>query len=220
MKIIGHIYNNYVDKFGIPRQSGMVNNTSKIIFEKPYAKVEAVLGLDEYSHVWLLWGFDKLNSDSNSLTVRPPKLGGNKKVGVFATRSPYRPNNIGLSVVRLVKVDIQNNCPILYVEGADILNGTPIYDIKPYIPYADCIPDAKGSFAQQYKDDTYEVVLPQSYSSTIDQTILDEIIKILSYNPRPQYQDDDRVYKMNYATYLVEFGVNQDKICIIDIKNA
>ena len=130
-KIIGHIYNNYVDKFGIPRQSGMVNNTSKIIFEKPYAKVEAVLGLDEYSHVWLLWGFDKLNSDSTSLTVRPPKLGGNKKVGVFATRSPYRPNNIGLSVVRLVKVDIQNNCPILYVEGADILNGTPIYDIKP-----------------------------------------------------------------------------------------
>ena len=220
MKIIAHIYNNYVDKFGIPRQSGMVDNVSKIIFEKPYAKSEAVMGIEDYSHLWLLWGFDKLNSDSNSLTVRPPKLGGNKKVGVFATRSPYRPNNVGLSVVKLLRVEYINNSPILYVSGADILSGTPIYDVKPYIPYADCIPDAKGSFADVHQDDVYSVQIPSTLTTTPDEATISEIIKILSYNPRPQYQSDERIYKMYYATYLIEFRVNKEIIQIIDIKNA
>ena len=158
MKIIARIHNPYDEKFGVPRQSGLAEEVlSTIVFEEEYRVPEALRGIEEFSHLWLIWGFDKAERDTWSPTVRPPRLGGNKRVGVFATRSPFRPNAIGLSCVKLVSVDKTPEGLVLTVSGADLMNGTPIYDIKPYLPYADCKPEATGGFTDTTEKRTVEV---------------------------------------------------------------
>lgn len=162
VKIIGHIYTDFPEKFGIPRQSGLVEELKgKIVFESEYRNADAVRGLEEYDYIWLLWEFQGTERETWSATVRPPRLKGNKRVGVFATRSPFRPNHIGLSSVRLDKVEITELGPVLYVSGIDLRDGTPIYDIKPYLAYVDSHPEAKGGFADDVKDYELEVEFPK-----------------------------------------------------------
>ena len=161
MKPIAHIYNDFTEKFGIPRQSGLAPLPSEIVFQPEYRVREAFRGLELYSHIWIIWQFSEAAQKDWSPTVRPPKLGGNKRMGVFASRSPFRPNSIGLSAVKLEKIDLEGeNAPVLYVSGADLMNGTPIFDIKPYLPYADAYPEAKGGFALQNKEGLLRVEFP------------------------------------------------------------
>ena len=216
MKIIAKIYNDYIEKFGIPRQSRIVNNLSKIVFEKEYRVKEAFTMLDEYTHIWLIWNFSESERDNWHATVRPPKLGGNKRVGVFATRSPFRPNPIGLSCVKLVRIDVEDKeGPVLYVEGADLMNGTPIYDIKPYVTYTDCIPDASQGFAVP-PCNVKEVIFQTDFSSVPDQ-VKSEIRNILEQDPHPAYKNDEKTYKMTYGEYHMEFNVSDDKITVKNI---
>ncbi len=217
MKIIAHIYTDFPEKFGIPRQSGIVEESeAKIVFEPEYRNPDAIRGLNEFSHIWLLWGFS-LNeqSDGWSPTVRPPRLGGNKRVGVFATRSPFRPNPIGLSSVRLKKTEFTKEGPVLYVTGADLADKTPIYDIKPYLSYTDSHPDAKDGFAGKYIDYKLNVVIPESIN--IPKEHLDAIVKVLQNDPRPSYQDDpDRVYGMKYKDFEIKFRVEGQNLTLCD----
>ena len=220
MKVITEIKNDYKEKFGIPRQSGIVTNLSKIIFKKEYRVKEAFSMLELYSHIWLIWNFSKAERDNWSPTVRPPKLGGNKRVGVFATRSPFRPNPIGLSCVKLVKIVTEGeNAPYLIVEGADLMDGTPIYDIKPYIPYADSIPEASCGFAvppQNKKD----VVFNNNCDKGIPHTIKSELIQILEQDPHPAYKSNEKDYKMTYGSFHIEFQVSENEISVTEIKNT
>jgi tRNA-Thr(GGU) m(6)t(6)A37 methyltransferase TsaA len=169
MKIIAKIYNDFTDKFGIPRQSGIANEIiSKIVFEKEFNNPAIIKGIEDFSHLWIIWNFSENQRDNWTATVRPPRLGGNKRIGVFATRSPFRPNPIGLSCVKLIKGEFNKTDGLtLYVSGADIMNGTPIYDIKPYIPYSDCIKDAKGGFADEHKDYCLNVIISDDLLSKI-----------------------------------------------------
>lgn len=220
MKVIAHIFNGYVDKFGIPRQSGIVKNLSKIVFEPEFRVKEAFTDLQKFSHVWLIWNFSKAERDDWSPTVRPPKLGGNKRVGVFATRSPFRPNPIGLSSVRLIEVVLEGkDAPYLIVEGADILNGTAIYDIKPYIPYTDCHTDATAGISVT-PDEAKKQITFDCNVDGIDKQTLSEIIQILEQDPHPSYKTEDRVYKMDYSFYHVEFTTTQNTITVKLIRQA
>ena len=218
MKIIAKIKTEYPEKFGIPRQSGLVENKAKIIFEKEYRVPEAFRGLEEFSHIWILWEFSEAKRETWSPTVRPPLLGGNKRVGVFATRSPFRPNSIGLSCVKLEKIEFsKTDGPVLHVVGADLLNDTPIYDVKPYLPYADSFPDAVGGFTEHLKERKLEVVFDDDIFENVPENIQYEIIQVLAHDPRPSYQDDDKIYGIKYNKYEIKFQVKEKILTILSI---
>ena len=218
--VIAHIYNDFTEKFGIPRQSAFLENTiSRIVFEKEYAVRDALRGIEDYSHLWLLWHFSQNSSTGWSPCVRPPRLGGNKKVGVFATRSPYRPSPIGLSSVKLVGIEENSKEGlVLVVTGADILSGTPILDIKPYIPYSDSHPHASGSFAEEHKDYSLEVIFPDPLLSKLPKELHETVLSMLRCDPRPSYQhDSDRVYGMRYGKFDVHFTVKDKVLTVTDV---
>ena len=219
MKIIARIYNDFTDRFGIPRQSGIAEKAvSKIVFEKEFRDPSSLRGIEEFSHLWLIWNFSESECERFSPTVRPPRLGGNKRVGVFATRSPFRPNPIGLSSVKLISLEQTKDGTVLLVSGADLMNGTPIYDIKPYIPYSDCHPDASGGFAEEKRSYKLKVVFLQNTKNKFPEEKLNTLIKILENDPRPSYQNDpDRVYGMSFAGYEVKFKADGAKLTVVDI---
>jgi tRNA-Thr(GGU) m(6)t(6)A37 methyltransferase TsaA len=220
LKIIAHIYNGYTEKFGIPRQSGINDSVlSTIVFEKDYLNDDALRGIEEYSHLWLLWLFSKNNDEKWRPTVRPPRLGGNKRVGVFATRSPYRPNAIGLSSVKLIKKEKTENGTVLTVSGADILSGTPIIDIKPYITYTDSHPNAVCGFADEVKDYHLNVVFKEELLNKLPPEIQPAVIAMLENDPRPSYQSDEaRIYGMCYSGYEIKFTVDGDILTVYDVE--
>ena len=213
---IAHIRTDFPEKFGIPRQSGLAAAKGKIIFEKMYRSAQAVRGIENYSHLWILWEFSESIRDQWSPTVRPPRLGGNERVGVFATRSPFRPNPIGLFCVRLDGVEMSAEYgPVLYVTGADLMDKTPIYDIKPYLPYADAYPEAVGGFAEERKSYRLEVVFSEQCREMFAQQELKVLEEILSQDPRPSYQEDpNRVYGMAYAGREVKFKVENGTVLV------
>lgn len=205
---IARIYTGFPEKFGIPRQSGLVKElTGKIVFEKKYRRPEAVRGLDEFSHIWLIWRFENDASDEFRPTVRPPRLGGNERMGVFATRSPFRPNALGLSCVKLEKTDMSaGDAPVIYVSGIDMLDGTPIIDIKPYIPMADLRPDATEGYTEKTKEHSLEVVFENGTEKILPEDLLAAITGILRNDPRPGYADDpEKIYGLTYAGYDIGF---------------
>lgn len=203
---VAKIYTPFTGKFGIPRQSGLVQTAATVELEPPYRSPEAVRGIEGFSHLWLLWEFTEAKRETGALTVRPPRLGGNERVGVFASRSPYRPNGLGLSCVKLLRVDYDApRAPVLHVSGADLLNGTPIYDIKPYLPFTDCVPDAVGGFAAAHAGEGLRVALTVP-AADVPGDILAEIKALIAEDPRPHYQSDPmRVYAFEYAGWHVEF---------------
>ncbi len=221
MKIIARIHNDFKEKFGIPRQSGLSGElTSKIVFEPEYRNPDALRGIEGFSHLWLIWEFSESKREDWSPTVRPPRLGGNKRVGVFATRSPFRPNPIGLSSVKLEAVKTSaSEGTVLIVSGADLLDGTPIYDIKPYITYSDSHPDALSGFAEPVKDYHLNVVFCKELLSKVEQSKQNALIKILEQDPRPSYQDDpDREYGFRFADYEIFFKVDGDTLTVTGVK--
>lgn len=222
MKIIARIRNPYDSKFGVPRQSGLAEQVvSEIVFEPEYRVQEALRGIEEFSHLWLIWSFDRAERETWSPTVRPPRLGGNRRVGVFATRSPYRPNAIGLSCVRLLGMEKGNDGIVLKVAGADLMNGTPIYDIKPYLPYADCVPEATGGFTDRTEKRTVEVVIPAEEAARMPAADLEALKAVLREDPRPAYQDDpERVYAFEFAGKNVKFRVDGETLHVIAIHNS
>ncbi len=219
MVTIAHIHNDLDTKFGVPRQSGIVPEIrSTIVFEPPYRSPEALRGLEGFSHIWLLWLFHEAAGHPWHPTVRPPRLGGNKRMGVFATRSPFRPNNIGLSSVRLAGVELDTpQGPLLHVQGADLMNGTPILDIKPYLPYTDCHPLATAGFTDSVPfRPSLQVVFPQELRQRFTPVQAEALLAILAGDPRPQYQDDPtRVYTMEYAGQEVRFSVEGTVLSVI-----
>ena len=220
LKPIAYIQTEFPSKFGVPRQSGLAATPGKIVFEPEYRSADAVRGLEEYSHIWLLWGFSKNESDHPwHATVRPPRLGGNQRVGVWATRSPFRPNPIGLSCVELQQIELTPDLgPVLSVTGADLVDGTPIYDIKPYLPYVDCKPEATGSFSEKKKEYCLKVEIPEHWMSHIPENKKDSLIQVLSQDPRPSYhQDSERVYWMEYAGMGIRFTVEQGCLYVREI---
>lgn len=224
---IAHIRTDFQSKFGIPRQSGLVNETEgRIIFEPPYRVPEALRGLEEFSHIWLLWDFSEVRDAQKSWspTVRPPRLGGNTRMGVFATRSPFRPNNIGLSSVQLLRIALHTpEGPILYVRGADLLDGTPIFDIKPYLPFTDAHPDASGGFTDvtHVAMKPLEVIFSADVESILDAERLVALRKILEMDPRPHYQHDaERIYGIAFAGKNVRFKVSANTLFVLDIETV
>lgn len=220
MKIIAYIYTDFPDKFGIPRQSGLVKElTGKIVFEPEYRNPEAVRGLDEFSHIWLLWKFSESKKKHWSATVKPPRLGGKKRMGVFATRSPFRPNDIGLSSVRLEQIEMdEKDGPVLYVSGIDLMDGTPIYDIKPYIPLADCHPDAAEGYTGETKKHELFVEFPEELLCIYPKEKRKAILGVLAQDPRPAYvQDPERVYGVSFAGYDVKFQVDGNVLKVCDV---
>lgn len=220
MKVIARIRNGYDGKFGVPRQSGLVEEViSTVVFEPEYRVAEALRGIEEFSHLWLIWAFDRAEREEWSPTVRPPRLGGNTRVGVFATRSPYRPNAIGLSCVRLTAVEKGSEGTVLKVAGADLMNGTPIYDIKPYLPYADCRPEATGGFTDRTEKRRVEVEIPADVAEKIPDEERKALEAVLREDPRPAYQDDpDRVYAFEFGGRHVEFKVDGGLLTVLVIR--
>lgn len=217
---IAYIENNYKEKFGIPRQSGLSESViSKIVFESDYKDPNYFKGIEEFSHIWLIWYFSDVNKKHIKPTVRPPKLGGNKRVGVYASRSPFRPNRIGLSCVRVIKTDYNNKeGKVIYVVGADLMDGTPIIDIKPYLPYTDCRPDASNGFAFDNTIGLLDVKCSSDLLSKIPYDMVDGLIETLKHDPRPSYQNDsEKVYGMSYGEFQVKFKVNENELTIVDI---
>ena len=218
---IARIESAYKTKFGVPRQAGLVDVTSRIVFEPEYRVPEAVRGLEGFDYVWLVWGFHLAERERWSPTVRPPRLGGNKRVGVFATRSPFRPNPVGLSSVRLEQVAIEPGLgPVLTVSGADLVDGTPIFDIKPYIAYTDSHPDARGGFAQE-PPCQLDVEDPDGLLCAIPQAVRDALVVTLAQDPRPHYQDDPlRVYAMLFGDKEVKFRVVGETVIVTAVTPA
>ncbi len=220
MKIIAHIKNNFTSKFGIPRQSGLVPEMmSQIIFEPEFRNPDAIRGLEDFSHLWLIWNFSQ-SKPTESLTVRPPRLGGNKRMGVFATRSPFRPNPIGLSCVKIEKIEIDADLgPVISVLSADLMDGTPIYDIKPYIPYADCIPNAVGGFADNVKEYRLNVNMPSDICGDIDEKFKSALYEILANDPRPSYQNEpERIYSFEFGGYKIRFKADEKNLTLTELK--
>lgn len=220
MKIIAKIQSDFPTKFGIPRQSGRVEElTARIVFEPEYRVKEAVKGLEDFSHIWLIWEFSEAVRESWSPTVRPPRLGGNERMGVFATRSPFRPNALGLSSVKLEHIELDSqNGPVLVVSGADLMDGTPIYDIKPYIPVADCHPEATGGFAQKVEQRFLKVEIPEPWNSMIPEEKLQALKGVLREDPRPAYQKDpERVYGMPFAGMDIHFRVRDEVLTVCGV---
>ena len=221
MKIIAKIHNDFKEKFGIPRQSGRVSELiSRIVFEPEYRVREALRGIDGYSHLWLIWHFSKAERDTWSPTVRPPRLGGNKRMGVFATRSPYRPSPIGLSSVRLVGIEEDKSLgTVLLVSGADLLDGTPIFDIKPYLAYTDSHPDAIGGFADPVCDYSLKVDFPDELLAKIPEGKREGLKMLLADDPRPSYQDaPEREYGMAFSDYEIFFKVADGTLTVTAVK--
>lgn len=221
MKIIARIKSDFKEKFGIPRQSGIADElTAKIVFEPQYRVSEALRGLDGYSHLWLIWQFSEAIREDWSPTVRPPRLGGNKRMGVFATRSPYRPNPIGLSSVKLVGIEhTKNEGDVLIVKGADLLDGTPIYDIKPYLPFTDSHPEAVAGFSEPVREYALKVDFCKELLSKIDVLKQNALIKILEHDPRPSYQEDpEREYGMKFSGYEIFFKVDGDTLTVTRVE--
>ena len=220
MTPIACVKSDFPEKFGIPRQSGLVEElTAAVVFEPDYRDPSAIRGLEGFSHLWLIWEFSKDRRAGWSPTVRPPRLGGNQRVGVFATRSPFRPNPIGLSCVRLTEARLEPGLgPVLIVAGADLMDGTPIYDIKPYLPYADCKPEAVVGFAARPKEPDLEVVCPAKLLEAVPEEKRAALLAVLAQDPRPQYQDDpDRVYGMAFAGLEIRFQVAGERLSVIKI---
>ena len=220
MHVIARIHNDFPTKFGLPRQSGLVSGLrSMIVFEPKYRVPEALRGMEGYSHLWLIWQFHQAERDTWSPTVRPPRLGGNARMGVFATRSPFRPNPIGLSCVKLEAIQQDAKLgTVLIVSGADLMDGTPIYDIKPYLPYADCHPEATGGFAHEVKDHAVEVVIPEEMLAKIPADKQEALQGVLAQDPRPGYQKDpERVYGFTFAGMEVRFRVAEDVLTVTEI---
>lgn len=220
MKIIAKICTDFSEKFGIPRQSGMVEGLEgKIVFEKEYRNPDVVRGLEGFSHIWLLWRFSKTADAKWSPTVRPPKLGGNIRMGVFATRSPFRPNPIGLSSVRLKKIEMSDKFgPVLIVSGVDLVDGTPIYDIKPYLPYADSHPDAIGGFSDYAGKELLEVQIPKHLLEKLPDGKREALRQVLALDPRPSYQEDaERIYGFGFAGYEIRFRVRGKRLMVTEI---
>ena len=223
MKVIARIQSAFPEKFGIPRQSGLVEELqARIVFEPEYRSVDAVRGMEEFSHLWLIWEFSEAKRDTWSPTVRPPRLGGNQRLGVFATRSPFRPNPVGLSCVKLERVEVDNVLgPVIHVRGADLMDGTPIFDIKPYIPYADCHPDAVGGFASDKPEEKLQVDIPEEFGSVAAPEVMNALRGVLAQDPRPAYQKDpERIYGLSFAGMEVRFRVREDRltVCGIEVK--
>lgn len=221
MRPIAHIHSDFSTKFGIPRQSGVVESLqAEIVFVPEFRSREAVRGLDGYSHIWLIWEFSENVDAPWSPTVRPPRLGGNVRMGVFATRSPFRPNPIGLSCVRLERVDLTDpRGPVLHVAGADLMDGTPIFDIKPYIPYADCHPDAQAGFTTQLDERMVTVECPPELLDKIPAETQPALLAVLSHDPRPSYQNDpERVYGMAFAGWNVRFRVQEKILTVCEVE--
>ncbi len=217
LKIIAKIYTAHKEKFGIPRQSGMADLPAEIVFEPEYRDPNAVRGLDGFSHIWVLWQFSEAKCDRWQPTVRPPRLGGNKRMGVFATRSPFRPNSIGLSSLKLENVELTaDRGPVLHVLGADILDGTPIFDIKPYIAFTDSHPNAVCGFSEGYKEYKLKVEMPENID--LPDNIRQNIVDLLACDPRPSYQNDpERVYGLDVAGYSIKFTVDGEVLTVTEI---
>ena len=217
---IAYIKSDFPEKFGIPRQSGLVEElTATVVFQPPYRVPDALRGLEGFSHLWLIWEFSQARREGWSPTVRPPRLGGNKRLGVFATRSPFRPNPIGLSCVRLLEVrQDREQGTVLVVSGADLLDGTPIYDIKPYLPYADCVPDALGGFAAAPAAPALAVDIPPDLLERVPPERRRALLGVLAQDPRPRYQKDpDRVYGFGFAGLEVRFSVADGVLTVWEI---
>lgn len=219
--IIARIRSDFPTKFGIPRQSGLIDDLkAEIVFEPEYRNPDALRGIEEFSHIWLLWEFSEAVRTEWSPTVRPPRLGGNKRVGVFATRSPFRPNAIGLSSVKLEQIKLSTeDGPILVVSGADLMDGTPIYDIKPYLPFVDSHPEATGGFTDRTKEYGLHVEIPQEILKQVAEEKQSALKAVLAHDPRPSYQNDpERTYGMEFAGYEVKFRVEKGTLFVTGIE--
>lgn len=217
---VAKIHTEFPDKFGIPRQSGLVSSLrGEIVFEPEYRSMDAIRGLEEFSHIWLLWEFSEAKREGNALTVTPPRLGGKERRGVFATRAPFRPNSIGLSSVKLEKIYFdEKRGPVLVVSGADMMDGTPIYDIKPYLPYTDAHPDARGGFGEEHKADGIMVVFPREQKLKLPEDIFNRVLDVLKQDPRAAYnKKPDYVYGMSFAGYDIRFTVEDDILYVKDV---
>ena len=218
MKIIAKIKTDFPTKFGIPRQSGIIENEALIIFEPEYRNEQALKGIESYSHLWLIWKFSETEINEWKPTVRPPRLGGNKRVGVFATRSPFRPNPIGLSSVKLLGIEKTQFGLALKVSGADLMNNTPIYDIKPYLPFTDCHSDAIGGFSEELMNNNLNVILNENLAQKIPKNKLQTLKTILSQDPRPHYIDDnERIFGFNFMNFEIKFKVDKDTLTVTEI---
>lgn len=218
---IARIHTDFATKFGVPRQSGLVPELrSSIVFEPQFRNPDALRGIEDFSHIWLIWHFSEADRESWSPTVRPPRLGGNRRLGVFATRSPFRPNSLALSCVKLESVELsRTNGPVLHVSGADLMDGTPIFDIKPYIPYADCRPEASGGFTDEVERRCLTVVIPDGLRTALPPEKLASLTGVLENDPRPSYQDDpERVYGFGFAGAEVRFRVSGEVLTVVSIE--
>lgn len=219
LKVIAHIKTDFPAKFGIPRQSGLADTKGEIIFEPEYRDENALKGIDAYSHLWIIWGFSGCEGKSWKPTVRPPRLGGNERRGVFATRSPFRPNPIGLSSVKLERIEYRKDVgAVLIVSGIDMMDNTPVYDIKPYLPYVDAHTEANGGFAEEKKDYKLKVEIPDKWMESLPDEQVETIKQILSMDPRPSYQNNpERIYGMEYAGMDIRFRVSDDTLTVCEI---
>ncbi|MBQ8129088.1 MAG: tRNA (N6-threonylcarbamoyladenosine(37)-N6)-methyltransferase TrmO [Clostridia bacterium] len=217
---IAHVRSDFKEKFGIPRQSGLVPETlSRIVFDEGFRREEALRGIEGFSHLWIIWVFSANRQVPWSPTVRPPRLGGNRRIGVFATRSPYRPNPIGLSCVKLDRVEQTKEGPVLVVRGADLMDGTPVLDIKPYLPYADRIDGATGGFTDENEKRKLTVVFPQPLKEKIDPDKIKALYGILEQDPRPSYQQNDgRVYGVSFSGWNVRFRVSSLELTVVEVE--
>lgn len=223
MKIIGHIRTDFPSKFGIPRQSGLIDDLKgKIVLEPEYRNPQVYKGIEEFSHIWLLWEFSEAKKEHWSATVKPPRLGGKKRMGVFATRAPFRPNNIGLSCVKLDRVEQdEKDGPVLWVAGVDLLDGTPIYDIKPYIPLTDCHPEASEGYTRETKIHELKVEFPEELLNQYPEEKRQAVLGILAQDPRPTYfQDPERVYGVPFAGFDVKFRVDGDLLIVCGLEKG
>ncbi|MCR4961583.1 MAG: tRNA (N6-threonylcarbamoyladenosine(37)-N6)-methyltransferase TrmO [Lachnospiraceae bacterium] len=219
LKVIAHIRTEFPEKFGVPRQSGLIPGlTGRIVFEPEYRSRDALKGIEEFTHLWILWEFEGVPTENFNATVRPPRLGGNETKGVFATRSPFRPNPIGLSSVKLERVEETAEGPVPVVSGIDMRDNTPIFDIKPYLAYADSHPEASNGFAEEKRNDELEVVFPKDLLQVFEPERQSNIIEILKQDPRPHYQEDpERIYGVAYAGKNVRFKVCGKTLTVVEI---
>ncbi len=222
LKTIAHIQTCFPTKFGIPRQAGIVQTPGRIVFEPEYRVTEAVRELSGFDYIWVIWQFSKAVREGWSPTVRPPRLGGNERVGVFASRSPFRPNAIGLSSVKLNRIEHDPMLgPVLYISGADLMDGTPIYDIKPYLPYTDSHPEAHSGFAPSPAEALLEVKCNEALLAKVPQTLRQPLLDILAHDPHPQYQHDpQRIYGMKFSGYEVKFCIAEGRAVVVNIESA
>ena len=223
IQVIARMHSDFATKFGIPRQSGLVEELrSTIVFEPEFRNADALRGIEDFSHLWIIWQFSEAVRQGWSPTVRPPRLGGNTRMGVFATRSPFRPNNLGLSSVKLLGVEhTEKFGTVLHVGGADLMDGTPIFDIKPYIPYGDCHPEATGGFTDNAGEFLLKVEFPEKLLNLLPVEKREAAVGVLSHDPRPSYQrKPDRVYGLTFAGFDIRFQVQEDVLTVLEVVKA